>query len=356
MKNSDRLHSFFATIVRPHYQLLILGMTSLVIIYFLYASLNMYRPLEQSTTLLPITPNLIKEWGAEPTVVDTGLFITNWHEFDVRYNKFIFDGIVWFQFNPALISLDTIGKFSFEKGEILEKSEPDTKLINGKIFAEYQVRLRFTTNLNYQLFPLDDHEVYVAMINTAVSPREVVFKVKKSNFVISENVFTANWRQVDHEVASGYEQQQLDKYDSRKTIYVPKVIYTLHFRRSGVNLIMLIFIPIFLIFFLALFSFAFDPASAQMPIVIIATTALTSLIAYRFVIQRLSPAVGYLLFSDAMFMLFLSFSFMIFVIGMAVVKAAKLGHPLVIARGVIFLLFHALLIITWIYLLFYWIE
>ncbi len=349
------LYSFFSTIVRPKYQVVALIITSIVTIYVLDRALDLYRPLEKMTQLLPITPKKIKEWGGEPTIVQVGLYITNWHEFDVRDNLFVFDGVLWFQFDPALISLDTIDKFSFEKGEILKKSKPDTKLIDGKLFAEYEVRLRFTTNLSHRMFPLDDHRVYIALLNTFVTPSEVMFQVKKSSFAFSESVFIPDWKRIDYEVVSGYEEQNIDKYDKRKVVRNPKVIFSLDFRRSGISLIMLILLPIFLIFFIGLFSFAFDPALAQMPIVLFATTALTSLVTYRFVIQRMSPTVGYFLLSDLIFTLFLAFEFLVFIIGVRMVKSCKLMHTLVIIRGIIFLLFHISFIILWYYLLFYWI-
>ncbi len=351
----NAFYLFFSTIVRPKYQVIVLIITSLITIYAINRALDMYRPLEKMTQVLPITPKKIKEWGGEPTVVQVGLYITNWHEFDVRDNLFVFDGVLWFQFDPALISLDTIEKFSFEKGEILKKSRPNTKLIDGELFAEYGVRLRFTTNLSHKMFPLDDHRIYIAMLNTFVSPSEVIFKVNKGSFSVSESVFIPDWIQIDYEVKSGYEEKDIDKYDKRKVIRNPKVMFMLDFRRSGVSLIMLILLPIFLIFFIGLFSFAFDPAVAQMPIVLISTTALTSLVAYRFVIQRMSPTVGYFLLSDLMFTLFLAFAFMVFIIGVSVVKSGRLQHILVIVRGIAFLLFHIFFIISWYYLLFYWI-
>ncbi len=355
MKN-NKLYSFFSTIVRPKYQVAALLITSVITVFILYSALTLYRPLEKMTQVLPITPQKIKEWGGEPTEVQVGLFITNWHEFDVRDNQFVFDGVLWFQFDPALISLDTIDKFSFEKGEILKKSKPDTKLIDGKLFAEYEIRLRFTTNLSHQMFPLDDHRIYIAMLNTFVSPSEVIFKARKNSFSVSESVFIPDWKQIDHEVKSGYEEQDIDKRDQRKVIRNPKVMFMLDFHRSGVSLIMLILVPIFLIFFIGLFSFAFDPSVAQMPIVVIATTSLTSLVTYRFVIQRMSPTVGYFLLSDLIFTALLAFAFMVFIIGVSMVKSGKLHNILVIVRGIMFLLFHISFIILWYYLLIYWIS
>ncbi len=356
MKNQGYLYTFFSNIIRPHFQAVAVVVTSGIIFLMLYMALQRSHSLEKPTQLLSITPKKIKEWGGDPTIVQTGLFITSWHEFDVQDNEFVFDGLIWFQFDPALISIDTIDKFSFEKGEILKKSKPDTKLIDGQLFVEYRIRLRFTSNLSHKLFPLDDHLIFIGMINTFVTPSEIVFKVNKASFTQSESVFIPDWKQIDYEVDSGYEEQDIDKYDKRKLIRVPKVIYTLEFRRSGVNLIMLILLPIFLIFFIGLFSFAFDPTKAQMPIVLIATTALTSLVAYRFIIQTMSPRTGYFLLSDLIFSLFLAFSFLVFIIGIGVVHLNKMPRFLVIFRGIVFLLFHGIVLFTLFYLLFYWVR
>lgn len=243
------MYRFFNRLVHPFFQVLVLIFSTIVICYMLNVALSKHRPLEKKTQLLPITPKKLSEWGGDPTDVRTGLFITNWHKFDMRENIFVFDGVLWFQFDPSLISLDTIEKFSFEKGELLKKSAPDTKIIDGQIFAEYEIRLRFTTNLSHQMFPMDDHRIHIAMLNTFVSPSELVFRVDKLSFGLSESVKIPDWTQVDHFVESGYEEQHIDVYDKRKTIRNPKVIYALDYRRSGVNLIMLILLPIFLIFF-----------------------------------------------------------------------------------------------------------
>ncbi len=348
------MYRLFSYLVRPQWQVLALILTGAIIIVMLHHAMSLFRPFEKRTQLLPVTPKIIQEWGGEPTVVSTGLFITNWHEFNVQDNIFVFDGVVWFQFDPALIALDTIDKFTFEKGEILKKSKPETKLIEGKLFAEYEIRLRFTTNLIHRLFPLDDHRIYIGMINTSVEPSEVIFKVNKGSFGESENVFIPDWKMIDHGVESGYEEQIIDKYDGRKNIRVPKVIYALDFSRSGVSLIMLILLPIFLIFFFGLFSFAFDPTMAITSIIGISTTALTSLVAYRFVIQSMSPKVGYFLLSDIIFMLFLALTFFVFIVGVSVVKTGALQQVIVNVRGILFIVFHIVAIVAWYYLLFYW--
>ena len=130
-------------IVQPQYQVLTFLCTFAIVMFFGWRAIKMYRPLEQWPEVESIVPDKIKEWGGEPVTVEVGLYINNWHTFEVETNDFVVDGVIWFQFDPALISLDTVGKFSFERGELIEKSDPSTKLIEKKLFAEYKIRLRF---------------------------------------------------------------------------------------------------------------------------------------------------------------------------------------------------------------------
>ncbi len=288
--------------------------------------------------------------------VEVGLYITNWHQFKIVENLFVFDGVIWFQFDPALISLDTIDKFSFEKGELLRKSSPSTKLIDGKLFAKYKVRLRFTSTLSHEFFPLDDHRIYITIVNTYVMPSEVIFRSYKSDFATSKKIFIPGWYQVDTAVQSGYEEEYIDKFDQRKVIRYPQVVFMLDFARSGTRLIFLIFLPLFFIFFMSLFWFAFEPDEGR-TIMALATGSVTALIAYRYITQTMSPPrIGYFLLSDHIFTFFLALAFVSFVLALLWVRRGSMSKGMVIARGIIFILFHIIFILMWYYLLFIWVK
>jgi hypothetical protein len=347
------IQGFFEQIVRPQYQVIAFLITLTIVIVLGMRAVARFNPLEQYPELQSITPEKIKEWGGEPVIVNVGLYITNWHQFDLVKNIFVFDGVVWFEFDPSLIALDTIEKFSFQKGEILQKSEPSTKLIGGKLFAEYKIRLRFTTTLSHQFFPLDDHRIYITLINTYVTPSEVILRSYKSDFTSSPKIIIPEWRQVDHAVRTGYEEDIIDKFDERKIIRYPSVEFMIDFSRIGIRLTLLIFLPVFLIFFVSTFWLSFDPKSTA-PILALVTGAVTSLIAYRFVIQGMSPEVGYFLLSDHIFTFFLALSCVSFVLALLWINLRKKTTTMIIVRGVLFILFHILFIAFWYYLLFMW--
>lgn len=346
--------SFFEHIVRPQYQVLVFLITSSIVLFLGMRAVNRFNPLEQYPEIQSITPEKIKEWGGEPVIVNVGLYITNWHQFDIVTNNFVFDGVVWFEFDPSLIALDTIGRFSFEKGEIIQKSEPSTKLIDGKLFAEYNVRLRFTTTLSHQFFPLDDHRIYITMINTQVTPSEVIFRAFKSNFTSSKKIIIPAWRQIDHAVRTGFEEDIIDKFDERKIVRYPVVEFILDFTRTGIRLTLLIFLPVFLIFFVSTFWFSFDPKHSGV-ILALVTSAITSLIAYRFVIQGMSPEVGYFLLSDHVFTFFLALSCTSFVLALLWVNRGKMTPVMITLRGIVFVSFHLFFLAFWYYLLFFWV-
>ncbi len=346
--------AIFEHVVRPQYQVVVFLITSTIVLLLGMRAASRFNPLEAYPEILSITPEKIKEWGSEPVIVNVGLYITNWHQFDIVANNFVFDGVVWFEFDPALIALDTVGKFTFEKAEIIQKSEPSTKLIDGKLFAEYNIRLRFTTTLSHQFFPLDDHRIYITMVNSNVTPSEVNFRSFKSNFISSKKIIIPAWHQLDQAVRTGYEEDVIDKFDERKIVRYPSVEFILDFTRSGIRLTLLIFLPVFLIFFTSTFWFCFKPAHAGV-ILALVTSAIASLITYRFVIQGMAPEVGYFLLSDHVFTFFLAMSCVSFVLALFWINRGKMTPAMVTMRGVVFLMFHLLFIAFWTYLLFFWV-
>lgn len=352
---TDLLETYCKKIVRPQYQLIALLCTFAVVIFLGYKVTQTYHPLEQWPDIKPIIPEKIKEWGGDPVVVDVGLYVTNWYLFEIVDNNFIVDAVVWFQFDPALISIDTIDKFSFESGEIQSKSPPSTKLIEQKLFVEYKLRLRFTSTLNQQFFPLDDHRIFITMVNTYVTPSEVIFQAFKSDFTVAKKVIIPGWTQIGHGVKTGYEEEYIDKFDHRKVIRYPKAVFMLDFSRSGISLISLILLPLFLIFFISTFWFGFKPDDSG-NIMALATGGLTSVIAYRFIIQGMSPKVGYFLLSDHIFTFFVAISFASFVLALVWMRQGRMTPMMIKFRGIMFIMFHILFIVTWYFLLFIWIR
>lgn len=288
------------------------------------------------------------------TRVKAGLHYENFREFDILKNKFVADVIVWFLFDPTAISLDTIGKFSFERGEIKWRSEPNTRMIGSKLFARYDVRVDFSTNLDHARFPLTDHRIYLVLLNQYLSPSEAIFDASRSGFSTSKSLYTGGWKPTKRTIFTGYSQARLDKHDVRTKVSHPRVIFGLAFRRTGFRKSFLVFVPIFLLFFLGLFSLLIDIRKNERLATGLSTASMTALLAYRFVIERISPEVGYFTLTDHLYTIFLGLTFIVFLLNIFSVKYLKKYDFIHVIKCASFLAMQVGLLVFWYWIIFYW--
>lgn len=350
----ERWARFFGKVVTAKYQILLFCITSVIMVSLFIKPFYRFVSLEPAPTLHSVTPKQVKQWGGNAVSVIVGLHIVNFPRFDMVRNDFIIDAIVWFEYDPALISLEIIEKFSFEKGDILKKSSSDTRVIDGRFFVEYNVTVQFTTNLAFQFFPIDDHRIFLTLTNKFVNPSEIVFESYLSGFTISDSVFVTGWRITDRHVAAGYSESYLDENDPKKVVLNPKVLFSIDFTRYGFQQVFLIFLPLFLMLFTGIFSFALNIVTERSLVLTLSLGSLSAILSYRFVIQNMSPHTGYFLLSDFMFLFVLSFAVIVFMINLICMSYDILSPYLTIMRGVAYLVLYLLQIIIWYYLLYRW--
>ena len=269
-----------------------------------------FRVRETRPDIIRISPKELAEFGGFLNTIRVGLYIDKFQEFDVVNNLFIFTGIIWFQFNPGTISLDTLEKFNFEWATIRNRSKPSVQLIDDKTLVRYNIRVEFMSMLDYTYFPFDDHRLYLVLTNKFVSPREVIFESFQRSFIVKPEAATFGWDQVHHSVKAGYSEAKIDPHDERKTLLYPIVIFAIDYARYGTRFLLGILLPLLLIFYLVMFSFSL----AKKPGMGLATGGITAILGYRFVIERLSPSAGYFMISDYMFFFLLIVGCLIFFI------------------------------------------
>lgn len=345
---------FCQKIVTPGAQFVGLAFVASSMILMARHAFTSFNSNEPSPKVFSATPKQVKEWGGNTTEVLVGLHVNNFPEFDIVNNKFTVDAIIWFEFDPALVSLETVEKFSFDKGDIIKKTTSDTKVIEGKFFAQFNITVKFTTNLLFEMFPLDDHRIYFTLTNKTVSPSEMVYQAFISGFTLSEDMFVAGWRAVDHNVFTGYSEAHLDESDKKKVVLNPKVVFSIDFKRFGTQRIFLIFMPIFLMFFIGILSFAFDPTKEKRNAMGLALGAVTAMLSYRFVIQGMSPQTGYFLLSDHIFTLFLSLAFGAFILNIIFMRYDEFADHLIEMRAIALVSFYVLILSLWYYFLYIW--
>jgi hypothetical protein len=284
------------------------------IIGLFVVALSTFRSDDPIPDIKTISYEMRKEFGDLASHVKVGLYIRNFPTFNFINNDFVVNAMIWFEFNKNEIMLSTINQFSFENSKILHKSDPYVTLHEGKMLVQYDVIFETKTDINFYRFPLEDHRLSIVLTNNFISPNEMYFddSFGALSFIVSDRLFTSDWDVHALRSISGYASLDFDKFASQREMLSPKAVFTIDFKKIGINKILLIFVPLFAAILLALFSFlmSFNNHNGKATV---GLTAITALLGYRFVIQQMSPPVGYFTLTDKVFTFFLLFAFLIFI-------------------------------------------
>ncbi len=343
---------FLDRIVIPQYQVIALFITAISMFIISDKGLKKQIPLEHYPIIKPITAEKLNEWGGEPATIQVGFQINNVPKFKMLEDEFSIVGNLWFLFDPELVSINTISQFSFENQITLEKSEPEVKMIKNMVLAEFDIRLTFNSELSHQSFPLDNHRLYLNLVNEHISPNEALFKCDQSEFIISKQVFIPEWAYKNLQVFTGYTEYILDTNDTQKNALHPKVLFAIDFYRAGLRHVFIMLLPLFLICAVGMMSIGAQRTIGGKALDINVAGA-ASIIAYRFVIESMSPKVSYLMIADHIFIFFLIFA-CIQLIYSKITYQQPPRATWIIARGILFFLFYVGFIILWFYLIFIW--
>ena len=331
-----------------YFQLICIALSAGIITFLVLHTMRDFHTLDEAPELLPITPAAAEALGGTPAQVRVGLNISNFSEFSILRNEFIFSGTLWFLFDPSIISLDTVKKFSFEKGEILNIAQPATRIIGNKLLASFDIKVKKADNLNHAHFPFSSHTFNV-VIDSHSSPAELSFVSSIQNFVLSKSVLLSGWKIQGERVETGYTQSALQENNTQVTLYHPRIIFSLDFAVSQLRQLLTILLPLILLFYLTLFTFSMNPTFYYRSITGLSSGIVTALIAYRFVIENLSPKVGYFMLSDYIFFLFLGVSCAIF---MANTQTLEMSRR---QKEILTIVMHGIILVAIFYLLNYWI-
>ena len=289
----------------PRFNIIMAIVTTLILILiFAYPATHFFT---KDAAIPPsiLKPEQLKGFSLTQSPVEVGIYIKNFQDFDVTKGEFTIDATVWFLFDPRTVSLARIGEFTFERAEINKKSAATTEIRGAHLLAEYEVRVNFQLPLNFSLFPFDDHRLIFTLINPSFAPYEVIFTSSRNNLLVNPEMSIEGWTFIDKTVETGYVENRVNPQASQEE-YTPRAIFALDFKRTGVRHIISIILPLLVIFFVGFFTFTFDPkTNKKYDVVNMSVTLITALIAYRFVIEALSPQAGYFMFSDYIFLAFL---------------------------------------------------
>ena len=241
--------------------------------------------------------------------VKPGFYLRNFLEFEPRSNKFVVDGVMWFECDKSVPN-DKLGKFTIGKGDILFQSDPVEQEVGENLkLVRFNVRLSFPSNLDHSQFPFGDHTLFVNVTNRLVSLDDFYFVPNPSGLVVSDSIFTVGWKLVEKKSLVGKNSLVLDK-QFPKVIEVPRVIYALDFKDTSSRELWLILIPLLIFFFMSVSVFSLDPVKFYATRTSLISASVGPTITYRYVIQNMTPKVDYAIFSDYIYFMFLILIFL----------------------------------------------
>lgn len=289
------------------------GMIGILMVFF-KRSLSRFISFEELPKVFPYLRESSRSFGEAASVVNVGLFIHSFPEFNMENGSFTVNGTVWFEFNASQLSIEVLEKFEFFEGTITNKSVAQIKRINDKIFVAYNFTVSFISTLNHKKFPLSDHRIFLIIKNEELSISELIFSVEPKDFNITPGIYPAGWKFKRELVETGYIKRQLSHVDLKKIMFVPVVIFGLEFSKPGFRQLLLTIIPSLLLFYLGLFSLVIpSKSSTDNTALTIAIGSISALIFNRIVIEDVSPKVGYFTVVDYTYLMFLGLIFIAFV-------------------------------------------
>lgn len=287
--------------------------------------------------LKPITPTKITDYEGFPDTIEVGLHINSFSEFDVINNTFKFTGILWFKLYPQTASLDELRNFTIEGGRFTYISDPSIEVRNKRMIAYYDVEGKTTSSLDYSHFPMDTHRLHFTILHRGIRPQEAIFQTSRRNCIFKPDLVSFGWRGFNIDAHSGIREAQLDQYDESKLREYPAALFSIDIGRSSTRYMSSILMPLLFLVYLTTFTLAVSFNGAMR----MSVGAITAILAYRFVIENMSPSPGYFMLSDYFFLAALLTTFLIFFANIIDQHVARLS---IASKHIALLCIHSIII------------
>lgn len=333
-------------IISPLFQASFITLSAIIIISAFIIRVNMFKSEDEPVVLEYISPHNFRLFGGFPLAVKVGLQIDRFHEFSTIKNQFQFAGHLWFEYPAGALPTDFFDNFKFERGTILSRSSPEISVSGNKQRIIYALEASFGSNLIFSDFPVDDHQIDLVLTLPFASIGEVSLEALVTDFIFEDKLLHFGWSQIGRAVEQGYRQTRLSDQQNQLTIQQPTVTFSLKVERYGIRSLIAILLPIFLIYYLIFFALSVETSSS----VTVTLGCITGLLAYRYVIEQLSPQSGDLMLSDFLFFLLLAGAISVFLLNKIDIFFLKLS---VLKKKIGVVLIHSVTSLTTLYLLFY---
>lgn len=251
------------------------------------------------------------------TNVTVGCHIFNFPDFSFKNQNFLIDAIVWFKFPAESMDLYAIEQFTIQNsflqknGKLLYRSKPMIKKIGSDVLVSYHIQTQFTGEFKYKNFPIGDHTLHLIVQNRGVTPEEICFQTKKENLSFAQTTFRS-WSVHGVTTSTGFVRSKLSTDNPELDVTYPVAVFSIDFEEEGFNHIFSLYFPLFILFFIALFSLFFKIDDTQRIANIV--SLVPSLVLFKLVINSVSPDIGYVTHIDLLFyaLVLLSLGIMLF--------------------------------------------
>jgi hypothetical protein len=329
---------FFKKLVTVPYQVVMFIVLTGALFFMIQRPMHTFMPIFEE-------PEIAAGSDLAQKTVRVGLTMDDFTVFDLKKNIFVVKGVLWFEYNPQEVSYKQIDDFYLERGEILKKHGPVLELPGGLQRAVYYITVKYSTVLDYSMFPFDDHRIFLEIIYPSLDPSLVRVLSEPSDFLLGKNLHSGGWTIMTHRTKSGIRGTQMPSGKEEKVL---KSFFSVGVTKRDFRLIMILLFPLLLIFYFGVFSFSLSGERSLS----LSLTSVSGLIAYRYVISSLEPAVSYFIISDYFYLVILIESFVIFSVNLfcASDHTYLSTENLTSFRGMVLVLLYIMLLVMWYYI------
>jgi hypothetical protein len=349
MKHFFKIKNFLLEMLIPLFAVVVIGS----LMYFYNDCFITTDPMPKNVF---ITPKEVSHLAPFFTPIKTGFILSNIPMVDANNSRFIVEGFIWFEYDPSHVSLKSIGEFSFLNGVIEYKSQPSVEARGHLLFIRYKVRINFSSKLDYQKFPFDDHRIYFILTNAFFNPDQSFYVAQKADFVVAEDILMPGWKLVGEDVFFG-RTAKVSKSKGLEDSY-PEVVFILNLEKNSLGTVFTIIVPLLIMFLIVLASIMqasilgnYSKKDFNWNGYSVSVGNLAAVLAYRFVIEAVSPDVGYLTLSDTLYVfvlgctvLSLAIPFLSFYFSHALMKRVSLLLVILLNLLLIFIIYYSFFI------------
>ncbi|MCB9493463.1 MAG: hypothetical protein H6679_04285 [Epsilonproteobacteria bacterium] len=264
--------------------------------------------------------------------VRTGLHIHSFPRFSFVQNDFLMDGIIWFRFPKGTESIKTLDDFSIQYSlvkddKLLFRSDPIIKLLGDEVLVAYHIQVEFKTMLRFKNFPIGDHSLHIIVQNRSITPQELILTADQRDLTINPENLIENWSIRAKRASYGYIKSILCPEQADMHISYPCVVFSIDFKNNGTRDLFSLYFPMFVLFFIALFSLLFRITDTSRLTYI--ASAVPILVLFRMVIHQLSPIIGYTTHIDFVYYTLVMLSLLILIFQIYVIltiQKKKIGE------------------------------